>query len=81
LKIDAGVDETTMKGAVDHDLVIGVIGNRRKRRRGRKGSFGVIRNNVVIGDNVAVEVVVHVGRWRRIGTFTRILERYSLLVK
>jgi hypothetical protein len=73
LKIDTGVDETTIKGALDHGLVKGVVGNRRKRRRGRRGSFGVVRNSVVIGEYVAVEVVVHAGRWRRIGTFTRVV--------
>ncbi len=61
LKIDTGVAETTMKGTVDHGLVIGVVGNVWKRRRGRRGSFGVVRNSVVIEDNVVVEVVIVAG--------------------
>jgi hypothetical protein len=50
-----------MKRAVDHGLVEGIVGFLRRRRRGRRGSFGVGRNRMVIGDGVVVEIVVLAG--------------------
>ena len=50
-----------MKSAIDHGRVEGVGGFLRRGWRGRRGSFGVSRSRMVVGDDVVVEVVVLAG--------------------